>query len=265
MNKIARITAAVALAFSSLGIHAETLLAPYPQAKMEGDNKIVALYGNSFTFYNNNINTRLRDLSRSLLPNHAKGYQYRGITISSGHLSWQINNLVYQNSLRKWDVVVLQGNSTETISKKESTRQEFVDAASKMADIAHQAGSKVVYFMTWPKKSKPEDMQKLADAYVSIAQKTGGYVAPVGLAFEKAHQTHPGINLYYQDGVHPSLAGTYLAACVFFSTLYNQSPVGGALPTDTDMTPATAKALQQIAWQTVTEFQSQRSPQVSVP
>nr|QIS36877.1 hypothetical protein [Klebsiella pneumoniae]QLG00442.1 hypothetical protein [Klebsiella pneumoniae]QLG01392.1 hypothetical protein [Klebsiella pneumoniae] len=42
---------------------------------------------------------------------------------------------------------------------------------------------------------------------------------------------------------------------MFFATLYNQSPVGGALPVDTDMTPATAKALQQIAWETVSEFQ----------
>ena len=80
-------------------------------------------------------------------------------------------------------------------------------------------------------------------------------MAPVGPAFEKARKTHPEINLYYQDGVHPSISGTYLAACVFFATLYNQSPVGGALPIDTDMSPGDAKALQQVAWETVTEFQ----------
>lgn len=58
----------------------------------------------------------------------------------------------------------------------------------------------------WAKRAQPEDIQKLADAYVSIAQKTGGYVAPVGLAFEKARKAHPEINLYYHDGVHPSIA-----------------------------------------------------------
>ncbi|TKU09936.1 hypothetical protein FDW86_08150 [Citrobacter sp. wls828] len=255
MKKITLLAAATTLALSNLCAHADTLLAPSAHAKMDGENKIVALYGNSFTFYNNNINTRLRDLTQSLLPDHAKGYKYRGITISSGHLGWQIENMRYQNTLQKWDVVILQGNSTETISKKESTRQNFVDSATQMAEMAHKAGAKVVYFMTWPKKDKPEDSQKLADAYISIAQKTGGYVAPVGLAFEKARKTHPEINLYYHDGVHPSISGTYLAACVFFATLYNQSPVGGALPVDTDMTPATAKVLQQVAWETVTEFQ----------
>lgn len=258
MKKTLQLTTAVLFALSSLYAHADTLLASSPHAKMDGDNKVIALYGNSFTFYNNNINTRLRDLTQSLLPNHAEGYKYRGITISSGHLGWQVNNLAYQNTLQKWDVVVLQGNSTETISKKESTRQNFIDSAVKMSDMAHQAGSKVVYFMTWAKKDRPDEIDQLSAAYTSIAQKTGGYVAPVGLAFDKARKTHPEINLYYHDGVHPSIAGTYLASCVFFATLYNQSPVGGALPIDTDMTQATAKILQQVAWETVTEFQQSK-------
>jgi len=42
---------------------------------------------------------------------------------------------------------------------------------------------------------------------------------------------------------------------VLFSTLYNQPPLGGATPTDTDMSNETAKKLQNIAWETVQEFQ----------
>lgn len=129
MKRIALLTAAVMLTISSINSYANMLLAPSPNAKMDGENRVIALYGNSFTFYNNNINTRLRDLTQSLLPNHAQDYKYRGITISSGNLGWQINNLAFQNSLQKWDVVILQGNSTESISKKESTRQNFVDSA----------------------------------------------------------------------------------------------------------------------------------------
>ena len=102
MKRLALLATAAMLTFSSVSSYADTLIAPSPQAKMDGDNKIIALYGNSYTFYNNNINTRLRDLTQSLLPDGAKGYQYRGITISSGQLGWQINNLEYQNSLQKW-------------------------------------------------------------------------------------------------------------------------------------------------------------------
>jgi hypothetical protein len=35
---------------------------------------------------------------------------------------------------------------------------------------------------------------------------------------------HP--DLYDTDGSHPSLAGSYLAACVLFATLFGESPVG---------------------------------------
>lgn len=243
------------MCLSSTQTFADTLIAPTANAKMSGNNKVVALYGNSFTHYNNNLNTRLRDLTRSLLSNKAKGYSYRGITISSGQLGWHKQNLIFQNSLKHWDVVVFQGNSMEPISKKKGSKEYFQKSAKEMADIAHKADSKVVYLMTWAPKAKPELTQKLANAYVDIATQTGGYVAPVGLAFANTLQQYPEINLYHSDGKHPSLAGTYLAASVFFATLYNKSPVGGALPVDSDMTPETAEKLQIIAWETVQNFQ----------
>ncbi len=247
---------ALMLALSHFSAHADTLIAQKANAKMYGDNKVVALYGNSYTHYNNNLNTRLRDLSQSLLPNHADGYSYRGITISSGRLGWHEPNLTFQNTLKHWDVVVFQGNSNEPISRNSATRKYFEQSANTMANIAHAAGSKVVYFMTWAEKAHPEQTEQLASAYQAIAAQTGGYVAPVGLAFANSLKQYPEINLYHSDGKHPSLAGTYLAAAVFFATLYNQSPIGGALPVDSDMTPDTAQKLQSIAWQTVEDFQA---------
>ncbi|NIF32390.1 hypothetical protein F3J29_09590 [Enterobacter sp. Cy-643] len=238
-------------------VHAETIIAPSPQAVISGPSKTVALYGNSYTHYNNNLNTRLRDLARSLLPDGGKGYAWRGITISSGHLGWHIPNLAFQNNLQPWDTVIFQGNSTETISAKAATRASFTESAIKMAAMAHKANEKVVWFMTWARKDKPEQTEKLKRAYLDIARQTGGYVAPVGLAFAASLQQHPEINLYHSDGNHPSLAGSYLAACVLFATLYNQSPVGGALPVDSDMKEPTARALQQTAWEVVTAFRQQ--------
>lgn len=247
---------AIAIALGSFAVNADTVIAPSPTAKMDGDNKVVAIYGNSYTHYNNNLNTRLRDLTQSLLPNNAKGYSYRGITISSGRLGWHEQNLRFQNTLKTWDVVVFQGNSMEPITQKASSRDYFEKSAKTMAKIAHDAGSKVVYFMTWAQQSRPEQTSLLAKAYQDIAKKTGGYVAPVGLAFEQSIKQYPAINLYHSDGKHPSLEGTYLAASVFFATLYNQSPVGGATPVDTDMSPETAKKLQTVAWETVQQFQN---------
>lgn len=246
---------ATALALGSFAVNANTLIAPSPTSKMDGDNKVVAIYGNSYTHYNNNLNTRLRDLTRSLLPNDAKGYSYRGITISSGRLGWHEQNLRFQNTLKSWDVVILQGNSMEPISKKKSSRDYFEESAKTMAKVAQDSGSKVVYFMTWAQKSRPEQTKALSKAYQDIAKETGGYVAPVGLAFEQSIKKHPDIDLYHSDGKHPSLEGTYLATSVFFATLYNQSPVGGDIPVDSDMSAETAKKLQIVAWETVQKFQ----------
>ena len=249
---------ATAIVLGSFAVNADTVIAPSPTAKMDGDNKVVAIYGNSYTHYNNNLNTRLRDLTRSLLPNKAKGYSYRGITISSGRLGWHEQNLRFQNTLKDWDVVVFQGNSMEPITKKASSRDYFEESAKTMSKIAHDAGSKVVYFITWAQQSRPEQTTALANAYQDIAKKTGGYVAPVGLAFKQSINQYPETNLYHSDGKHPSLEGTYLAASVLFATLYNQSPVGGAIPIDTDMSPETAKRLQTIAWETVQRFQDNK-------
>ena len=251
--------AAVLFGVSSI-VFSANIMALLPTTKMSGDNKVVAIYGNSYTHYNNNLNTRLRDLTRSLLPNHAKGYSYRGVTISSGRLGWHKSNLIFQNTLKNWDVVVFQGNSMEPISNKKNSQKYFQKSAIEMADIAHKSGSKVVYFMTWAQKNKPEQTMKLKNAYLNIAQKTGGYVAPVGLAFQNVIKQYPDIELYFVDGKHPSLAGTYLAASVFFATLYNQSPVGGDIPMGSDMDKETATKLQKIAWQTVTEFQQGKQP-----
>lgn len=231
-------------------------IAQAPNAPVESPAKTVALYGNSYTHYNNNLNTRLRDLTRSLLPDNAKGYSYRGVTISSGLLGWHAPNLVFQNSLKHWDTVIFQGNSMEPIAEDAEDRAYFAKSAEEMAQIAQEAGSAVVYFMTWAPKDQPELTEPLAKAYVEIAAKTGGYVAPVGLAFAAGAQRFPEIDLYHPDGKHPSLEGTYLAACVFFATLYNQSPLGGDIPIASDMSPETARRLQTLAWDTVQAFRS---------
>jgi len=54
----------------------------------------------------------------------------------------------------------------------------------------------------------------------------GALVVPVGLAFELSRRDNPAIDLYWDDHKHPSLAGTYLAACVFYAALYGRSPEG---------------------------------------
>lgn len=246
----------VALTLGCFTANAETIIAPSPTAKMDGENKSVVMYGNSFTYSNKGLPKRLRDLTSSILRNNAEGYTFQAVTKSTAHLALHQKQLHYQNTLQLWDVVVFQGHSMEPISPKESTRENFEKSAKTMAKIAHRAGSKVVYFMTWARKTHPEQTEEISKAYQDIAKETGGYVAPVGLAFAESIKRYPEIELYRRDGKHPTQAGTYLAAAVFFTTLYNRSPLGGAVPVGTNMSDKTARRLQIVAWETVQRFQA---------
>jgi PKD repeat protein len=84
---------------------------------------------------------------------------------------------------------------------------------------------------------------RLEDGYLAYAENLTTrdrpvYVAPVGLAFRRVHDdiAEAGGNpldqgslfssLYSSDGSHPSLRGSYLAACVLHATLTGNSPVG---------------------------------------
>jgi PKD repeat protein len=90
---------------------------------------------------------------------------------------------------------------------------------------------------------------RLRDSYVEMGNDNQALIAPVGEAFKYSRMADSTINLYSTDNSHPSIAGTYLAACTFYATIFETTPVGlsytGGLPA------AQAAFLQQIAQQTV--------------
>jgi hypothetical protein len=73
--------------------------------------------------------------------------------------------------------------------------------------------------------------------------------APVGPAWELAEARLPGIGLYHPDDLHPSTLGTYLAACVFYSTIFNKP-----LPTEDASGPT--KAAHEAAWEAVQSWRT---------
>ena len=58
--------------------------------------------------------------------------------------------------------------------------------------------------------------------------------------------------MYVADKHHPSVAGSNLAACVKYATLFNASPVD--LKYTAGLHPAIAKHLQTMAWEKVQEY-----------
>ena len=229
----------------------------------------VYFIGNSFSYYNNGIATHYANLIRTSDFWRKGGFTTRQKTISGGRLAEHVagfNELLALPPTQSWDVVVLQEYSNGPI-KNENTVAEFQQASSELAKIVREHNARPVFFMTWAYKRDLPMVQQLRDAYVTQGNKLDMLVAPVGLAFAASQEKFPAIELYTQDvqGLddqaqvvyqaiekQPSLAGSYLAACVFYATLQGKSPVGirytAGLPLEQ------AKQLQDIAWQTTEQF-----------
>ena len=130
--------------------------------------------------------------------------------------------------------LVLQGQSTEPLSAS----QNFSYYAGLFKAEADRVGARTILFATWARPAgdpyykdstsggSPAEMQtRLNSAYATLAKSTGATLAPVGVAWERAHEIAPQVRLL--DGTqHPSPPGTYLAAAVLFRATFNASPVG---------------------------------------
>ncbi|MEI6076769.1 MAG: DUF4886 domain-containing protein [Verrucomicrobiota bacterium] len=93
----------------------------------------------------------------------------------------------------------------------------------------------------------------LREGYAMIASQLSAAISPIGLAWATVRKTQPSLNLYIlNDSLgdrHPNDYGAYLAACVFYSSIFGRSPEGCSYHSDIDT--ASATMLQQIAAQSV--------------
>lgn len=170
-------------------------------------------------------------------------------------------------SERDWHFVVLQEQSQlPSFPPSQVASQVYPYAAILVDSIrANNPCTEPVFFMTWGRKYGDAQncpnytplctyngMQaRLRESYLQMGLDNSATVAPCGMAWKNCMTADPDslINLYSADNSHPSTAGTYLNACVFYATIFRKSPVGytyyGGLP------QATAEFLQQIAAATV--------------
>jgi len=101
----------------------------------------------------------------------------------------------------------------------------------------------------------PDMTGKIMRTYVSVGNELHALVIPVGLAFWLAYERRPDIELHKAfDGTHPSLLGTYLAACVVYQSIYGKSAVGIDYDYFGAISKEDAEFLRRIADETVREF-----------
>ncbi len=160
-------------------------------------------------------------------------------------------------SSQKWDIVVLQEQSQAPAIQTE--RETYMYPAVRSFDgLIRKAGSVPLLYMTWGRKHGCPEIgfsdygsmqEKLIEGYLGIAKELSIECAPVGIAWKTAVERRPYLELWAADGIHPSPAGTYLAACIFYAVIYHHSPEG--LNFTAGLSFSDAGFLQAIAAETV--------------
>jgi len=215
---------------------------PNNSAAINQPSSRILLIGNSYTYFNNGIDKHLRGL--------APGSQVTRVAIGGYTLEQHWNNSTTRQTLGQggWNSVVLQEQSQTPIFDAAKFRRFAGEFDRQIKAI----GGKTVLLMTW---ERPDSValgvttQTLANAYTAIGTELGAKVAPAGLAFARALSEKPDLFLNSFDG-HPSIYGTYLAACVLYGTIFERSPVGNSY-TDEGISTELQTYLQTIAAKTL--------------
>jgi hypothetical protein len=220
----------------------------------------VLFVGNSLT-YTNSMPAMVEHLAE------ADGGALRIIPVWYTAGGWTLEEAADDAGLRRlmreahWSYVVLQEQS-QIGSLSRGSHAEMYAAAGALSAQASRNGSRTMLFAPWawrsgdgwdvPGDSYTAMQQRIFTSYAGLSERLAAPVAPVGAAWEQAIQQHPGIQLWAGDGVHPSTAGSYLTACVFYVMLSGRDPVGDPFVAGLD--PGLARELQTAAWDAASPF-----------
>jgi len=204
--------------------------------------------GNSLTYRNGGIEKHIVALAASapapktIIANKAtKGGATLKILNEQQWVHDSINNGGYDLTILQEDIPELTEHSVEP----------FFEFAGKFNNEIKKAGSKTLLYMAWPyERLNWINLEQITAAHQSISKKLGIPLAPVGIAFENALKANPSIAMLGPDKEHASIHGTYLAVCVIYATIFQESPLGYTY-FPIGISKDEAMFLQEIAWETV--------------
>jgi hypothetical protein len=199
------------------------------------NGRSVLFLGNSFTDFNGGLDTALCALAPRT---HSTRVSPGGSTLQQHSVSANDSDALKSTT---WNIVVMQDQSQYPVLEP----QLFAAGAEAMVAKVRAAKATPMFLATWGRPDTPECTSAALEAgYQAEADRLTMSIIPAGRAFAASQALRPSIVLNQTDG-HPTAAGTYLAACTVFASIYGTSPVGnsahGGLADDV------AKHLQSMA------------------
>ncbi len=201
------------------------------------ENKSVLFIGNSYT-YVNDLPRMIADVAASVGDtlrydsNAPGGYRLLNHSTNATTLA-----KIAQNN---WDYVVLQEQSqfpSFPDGQVETDVFPYAHFLDSLITVGNEC-TETVFYMTWGRKNGDasncaswppvctyDGMDSLLNLrYRMMADSNQAIVSPVGAVWKHLRQNFPLIELYQADESHPSVAGTYAAACCFYAVLFRKDP-----------------------------------------
>jgi len=193
--------------------------------------------GNSYTNVNNlpqlTSNAALSAGDTLIVDKNTPG----GYTLEGHSTNTTSLNKIMQGD---WDFVVLQEQSQRPSFPISQVQQDVFPYANQLDSIinAYNSCAETVFYMTWGRKNGDanncqfwppvctyEGMDSLLNLrYMMMADMNDAIASPVGAVWNHIRQTSPLIELYAPDESHPSVAGSYAAACSFYTVIFRKDP-----------------------------------------
>jgi hypothetical protein len=230
MNKVAVLILIMPIALSEKSLTAG-------QDPMQEPYKILFI-GSSYFAYNN-----LPGLFENLADHSGKSVNIDQQITVGFYLHDHANSSSTEAKINEqdWDYVILQGVGRITaypdIYLDHPVRPALMTLRDKISENCES--TKMVFCLPWAYEDGMtwlegwtdtyEDMQiKIFENTLLYSDEVGFAIAPVGWAWYKVleEKNYPLHYLHMSDWNHPSLKGSYLMACVIFSTVFVESSVG---------------------------------------
>lgn len=225
--------------------------------------KEVLFVGNSYTYVND-----LPNLVKQIALSFGDTLVHESSTPGGSNFNAHSTNTQTLNKInqQQWDYVVLQAQSQEPSLPPSYVNTNVLPAAQVLIDAieSNSLCTEPLFFMTWGRKFGDASncvayppvctylgmQERLRTRYLDMTFIHDASCSPVGMAWKKSIEIDSTLNLYSSDNSHPSIYGSYLAACTFYASIFKKSAVGSTYwPNAIDS--ASAYILQQIGSSTV--------------
>ena len=169
--------------------------------------------GNSLTYYNN-----LPELVKKQAKKQGVRIKYEMVAkpnyaIVDHWVEGEVQKLI---SKHKYDYVIVQQGP----SSQQEGRQMLIESGKDYAQLCKDSNATLCYFMVWPSRTYYYTFDGVIKNHKAAATLNDAILLPVGEVWKDYFDRTNDFQYYGEDGFHPSLLGSKVAAWVIVEHLF---------------------------------------------